>query len=110
MAGCWAGLCRYAQDLKDEYERRRAQRVKHMFRYLSTLLSMVLSPLLKYLQQNVLARKWAEKLFRVSPGLKSFMIKLLYGRDALFPRHLSMGLQEQRIYEELIRRLDAESK
>ena len=106
MAVCWACLFRYAQVSKNVYEHRKTRRVNQMFRYLSILLS----PLLRYLQQNARARKWADKLFRVFPGLKSFLIKVLYGRDALFPhyRSLTMGLQEQRIYEELTRRLEAE--
>lgn len=79
-----------------------------MFKYLAILLS----PLLRVLERSALVRNMAEKVLRRFPGLKLYLATLLYGSAmrVLPGRTLHMGPEQQRIHEELNRRLTAEKK
>lgn len=79
-----------------------------MYKYLA----IVFSPLLAILHKNARARNVAEKILRLFPWLKPFLARLLYGKAVRFPHgpSLKTGPQQQRIYEEIKRRLKAEVK
>lgn len=82
-----------------------------MYRYMAILAS----PLLKLVHRNARVRNVAEKMLRPFPGLKMYLqARLLYAHAARLPHSrtplLRMGDRQQRIYEELERRLGANGK
>ncbi len=78
-----------------------------MYKYLAVLLF----PLLRVVQRNARIRNLAEQMLRPFPGLKLYLqAKLLYANTARasHSRKLHVGAQQQRIYEELTRRIKAQ--
>jgi len=71
-------------------------------------------PLFKTLEQSPRARRVAEKILRWFPGLKKQLVKLLYANGSATSASLSQtlhtGHQQQRVYEELKRRLESQLK
>lgn len=73
--------------------------------------AIIILPLLRFHQQNERIRNLAEKMLRPFPGLKLYLQnRLLYASSprALYVRTLHTGAEQQRICEELTRRLEAE--
>ncbi len=80
-----------------------------MYRYIA----IVTAPLLRVIQRNARVRNRVDRILGRFPGLKLFLqSKLLYAdntRGARKKRILQTGAGQHRIYEELSRRIKADS-
>lgn len=70
----------------------------------------LLSPLFRRLQQSARARNIAERMLQPFPSVKTRLVRMLYVHaSADMPlQTLDTGVEQQRIYEELHRRLKGE--